>query len=67
MKVRLNNKFYKREAIEKAAGAFKEVCDCRVLNESFDVEIIQKTGQEGQIVDEFCNFVLGITKDDMLF
>ncbi|MBN2112446.1 HxsD-like protein [Candidatus Woesearchaeota archaeon] len=64
MKINLNNKFYKKEAIEKAIAAFKEVCPCRIINCSFEVEI---NAEDDAVADEFCNFVLGITKDSMLF
>jgi hypothetical protein len=68
MKIRLSNKFYKREALDEAAEAFKEVCSCRIISEDFDLELLPKIeGDDSRLRDEFCNFVLGITKDKMLF
>lgn len=64
MKIKLNNNFYKKEAIEQAIEAFKEVCSCQIINDSFEIEL---NSNEGTATDEFCNFVLGITKDKMLF
>lgn len=67
MRIKLNNKFYKKEAIEKAIKAFKGVCECKLLDDSFEIEITSNSGDEQKIDNEFCNFVLGITKDNMLF
>jgi len=68
MRIRLSNKFYKREALEEAAEAFKEVCSCRISSDDFELELFPKIeGEEQRLKDEFCNFVLGITKDKMLF
>jgi len=67
MKISLSNKFYKKEAIEKAIGKFGGVCDCRILNDNFELELVPKIGSSKDIGMEFCNFVLGITKDEMLF
>lgn len=67
MKIRLSNKFYKRNAIEEAINAFRDYCDCKISDNSFEVEIKSGNANEQEIADEFCNFVLGITKDKMLF
>ena len=64
MKIKLNNKFYRKEAIEQTIEEFKEVCDCRIIDDSFAVEI---GSEEDKIANEFYNFVLGITKDNTLF
>jgi hypothetical protein len=65
MKINLNNNFYAREAIEEAVSAFSEVCDCRILDDSFAIEIRSGSGDELTIAGEFCNFVLGITKENL--
>ena len=67
MKILLNNKFYKEEAIEKAIGCFKEAGGFKILNDSFEIEVTPKTGDEKLISMEFCNFVLGVMKDNNLF
>lgn len=66
MKVTLNNKFYRKEAIEEAIESFREFCSCRVTDDNFTVEI--GSGEnDPSIAGEFCNFALGFTKDRMLF
>ena len=67
MRINLNNKFYRKEAIEETLNAFKDICESKIINDSFEIEIIPKTGTELDISREFCNFVLGVTKDRMLF
>ena len=73
MIVNLSSKFYKKEAIEKAASVFKDLCECKINGSSespFEIEFLSHSGQKEnlqQIADEFCNFVLGVTKDELLF
>ncbi len=67
MRIKLNNKFYKKEAIEAAIDSFKDICDSKILDDSFEIEITPKIGTESDISLEFCNFVLGVTKDNMMF
>ncbi len=61
MKIKLSNKFYKKEAIKQAIEAFKDVCGCRILDDSFEIELIPKFETKTDISSEFCNFVLGVT------
>ena len=65
--IKLSNKFYKKESIEDAIGAFNKVCECTILDDSFLVEITPKIEPEDYIELEFANFVLGVTKEKMLF
>ena len=67
MKIKLSNKFYKRNAIEEAINVFRDSCKCRIASDSFEIDIISEQGNENELADEFCNFVLGVTKDKMLF
>lgn len=67
MKINLSNKFYKKEAIKIAIESFKDVCDCKIIDDSFEIELSSANGEETKIRDEFYNFVLGITKDKLLF
>ncbi len=67
MKIKLCNKFYKKEAISESIKNFEEVCECEILNDDFEIEIIPKIDDEARLKGEFCNFVLGVTKDNMLF
>jgi hypothetical protein len=67
MRINLSNKFYKKEAIEATMKAFENACKCKIINGSFEIEIVSALGNEYEISNEFCNFVLGVTKDEMLF
>ena len=62
MRVRLNSRFYSREAVEEALHDFKEVCKGRVLNGSMEVELVPKKGAR-LLKEEFCNYVLGLMKN----
>lgn len=64
MKIKLNNKFYKKEAIIETIKKFEEIADCKIINNSFEVQI---ESDDSAVFNEFCNFVLGFTKDKMLF
>ncbi len=67
MKIKINNKFYKKEAIEETIEKFKDISSCKFIDDSFELELIPNIGSELDMGKEFCNFVLGITKDNMLF
>ena len=67
MRINLNNKFYRKEAIDETIAAFKDICESKIIDDSFEIEITPKIGTELNISPEFCNFVLGVTKDRMLF
>lgn len=68
MRVKLSNKFYKKEALNEAIESFKDVCECQILNDAFEIELTPKADfSHPDLGMEFCNFVLGITKDKMLF
>ena len=67
MRIRLSNKFYTKEAIEKSIEAFRDVCECNFVDDSFEIELIPKAGNDSELGLEFCNFVLGVTKDSLLF
>lgn len=67
MKIILNSNFYKKEAIEEAISAFSEICSCKILNDSFEIELTPETAPSEELEGEFCNFVLGIAKDNMMF
>ncbi len=65
MKVMLNNKLYSREAIEVALKDFEEICSGKILNGEIVVELESKEEIEN-IGEEFCNYVLGLMKNNML-
>jgi hypothetical protein len=67
MKVRLSNKFYTKEAVEDAMRSFSELCDAKIVDDSYEVELIPRGDMECDIAGEFCNFVLGVVKDRQLF
>ena len=65
MRLRLNNKFYSKEAIEEALKDFKEICKGRILNDGIEVELEPK--EEVKLLkEEFCNYVLGLMKNKTL-
>ena len=65
MKIKLNNKFYNKEAVEEALDDFKEVCQGRILNEKIEVELEPKEETEN-LQEEFCNYVLGLMKNNVM-
>lgn len=65
MKLRLNNKFYSREAIEEALKDFKEVCQGKIINDLIEVELESKK-EFRNLKEEFCNYVLGLMKNKAL-
>jgi len=67
MRIHLNNQFYKKEAIKNTIELFNDICGCKIIDDSFEIELNSNPENEQRIAGEFCNFVLGITKDKMLF
>jgi len=66
MKIKLNNKFYNKEAVEGALRDFKEVCEGKILNDAIEIELKPKE-DIGMLKEEFYNYVLGLMKNKMLF
>ena len=66
MILRLNNKFYTKNSIESAIEAYSEVCEIKIINDSFEIELNAKI-EEPMIGQEFCNFVLGVQKENLNF
>lgn len=62
MRIKLNNKFYKKQIIKEALNDFKEVCEGEILNDSIEVELKPKENVE-RLEEEFCNYVLGLMKN----
>ena len=65
MLVKLNNKFYNKEAIKKAIDDFEGVCDGKILNNSIEIQLNPKEDIQ-EIKEEFCNYVLGLMKNKIL-
>jgi hypothetical protein len=65
MKIKLNKKFYNKEAVKEALQEFKEVCKGNVLNDEIEVELKPKENID-LLEEEFCNYVLGLMKNKML-
>ena len=61
MKIRLNDKFYSKKAVEQALRDFKNLCEGKILNDSIEIELTPKAKTE-MIKEEFCNYVLGLMK-----
>jgi hypothetical protein len=65
MRIKLNKKFYNKEAIEEALHEFNEVCKGNVLNDEIEIELEPKENVN-LLEEEFCNYVLGLMKNKML-
>lgn len=63
--LKLNKEFYDKAAILEALTDFKEVCDGKIINDSFEIEIKPREDIEN-IEEEFCNYVLGLMKNNVL-
>jgi len=66
--IRLNKNFYSINAVRKASNDFKNVCDCSILNKK-DILIslrIKNHNDVNKIGYEFCNYVLGLMKNEAL-
>lgn len=64
IKITLTSKIYDRESIEQALKDYAEVCEGRLVDDSFTVELLPKRGYEKEPVkEEFCNYVLGLMKN----
>jgi hypothetical protein len=61
--VKLSNKFYSKESIEEAINAFEDICSGEIINNGFEVRLIQKKEIDEPLDKEFCNYVLGIMKN----
>lgn len=64
-KLRFNTSIYKKEAIEKAVSVYSEFANFSLCKNSRFIEIKINNAPhnvKGIIVDEFANYVLGLTK-----
>ncbi|MAG50268.1 hypothetical protein CL621_01345 [archaeon] len=64
----LNEKFYKKEAIKESLKDFKEVCEGKIERDeqgNFKIILIPKEETE-KLKEEFCNYVLGLMKNELL-
>ena len=66
MRLKLNSKFYSKEAVEEALKDFKGVCEGKILNDDMEIELKPKEEIE-KLKEEFCNYVLGLMKNKALF
>ena len=65
MIIKLNNKFYSKDAVEEALKDFNDVCNGNILNDDIEVELNEKEDIEN-VGEEFCNYVLGLMKNKTL-
>ncbi len=63
--ITLNRNFYDREAILEALEDFCEVCDGRIGNDYFEIELDADEDIEN-LEEEFGNYVLGLMKHEGL-
>jgi hypothetical protein len=60
----LNRRFYPRSVIENAIDAFSQICSAKILDDSFTIELITENEADSKLVNEFCNYCLGLVKQD---
>lgn len=65
MILRLNNKFYNKEAVKEALKDFKDICKGKILNDKMEIEL-KPEGVARKLEEEFCNYVLGLMKNKNL-
>lgn len=65
MKIKLNNKFYDKKAVEEALDDFKKVCNGKIVNNDIEIELEPKEKIEN-LQEEFCNYVLGLMKNKIM-
>ena len=65
MQINLNNKFYSKDAILETIAAFNSICDAKIIDDYYTVEILSTENNE-TIVNEFKNYVLGTMKNRSL-
>ena len=66
--VELNKDFYNRESINKTVKDFSNICDT-IVKENGNFRIILKPKEEvdsNELVNEFCNYVLAIMKNNSM-
>jgi len=63
MRLVLNSKFYKKEAVKQAIKDFKNACDAKILNNKIEVELKPKENVKN-LEHEFSNYVLGLMKNN---
>ncbi|MFP4403614.1 MAG: His-Xaa-Ser system radical SAM maturase HxsB [Candidatus Woesearchaeota archaeon] len=62
--IKLNNKFYTKNAIKSAINAFSDICDANIISEDFIVELIPKKAKIKNLKNEFSNYVFGLIKNE---
>lgn len=63
MKIFLNNRLYSMEAVKEAAEDFNEICECDIISDKIEIELVPKTDVSEPVDKEFCNYVLGLMKN----
>jgi uncharacterized protein YfbU (UPF0304 family) len=66
--VKLNKDFYHKEVINKAISDFNDLLDVKILDQSYTLEIsvLNSDKEFSKISNEFCNYVLGVMKNNAL-
>jgi hypothetical protein len=65
IRIKLSNKFYRKEAVEEALRDFNEVCKGKIISNEIEVELEPEENIEN-LKEAFCNYVLGLMKNKTL-
>lgn len=62
---RLSRRIYTRDALQNTINAFANICGARYTEEP-DAFALQITAPQEQLCDEFLNYVLGLSAQELL-
>jgi len=67
--ISLNKKFYDTKAVKESLADFKEVCEGKIKEDKYAINIVLKPKEKDMLSVlgyEFCNYALGLMKNKML-
>jgi hypothetical protein len=65
VRIRLNKNFYDRKSVEEALFDFGEICEGKIVSD--EIEVLLSPGEDIEnISEEFCNYVLGLMKNNAI-
>lgn len=60
----LNKNIYDKKMIEQALKDYSEACEGKIVDDKVTVELIPKEKFDEPVKEEFCNYVLGLMKNN---